>query len=368
MTAALNSEPGLELSLHLPLNGAWSAELQVASDTELAVGDEVTLNLPGADFVGRVVRAGIFAERLRVRVTGGPIDWSAPVALKHYRETTVGAVLADLKIDPDQAAATALPFWTRKATTAGEAVQALAQALGFNWRVNPDGTLRMRAEAPAAVAPGAIETSRDAARGIVELAPELAVVMPGCLVGDDQVGDVVYEVGEGKPLRCRYYTEQRARVRGALERLIRWVTRDSLYLGTYTAKVESQSADGKLDLVPEDVRLRGDGLQAVEIRHGLPGCVVVVPAGERVLLAFDGGDPRKPYAALWHPGHVTAVRIGGTEAVALASLVESRLAAMQAAIDTHVHTSAAPASPTSPPAPPIVWPTDATAAEKLFTE
>src|SRR5688572_7499775 len=250
MSAALNNEPGLELSLHLPMNGAWSAEVQVASDTELAVGDEVTLNLPGQDFTGRVVRASIFADRLRVRLTGGLTDWGAPVALKHYKATTVATVLADLGIEADSAQTTALPFWTRKATTAGEAVQALATMLGVQWRVNPDGTLRLRAEAPTLVDPKAVEISRDAGRGIVEIAPEFASVAPGCTVGEDSVGDVTYEVGADQPLRCRYYTEQRARLRGTLERLIRWVTRDSLYLGQFTAVVVSQAADGTLDLMP----------------------------------------------------------------------------------------------------------------------
>src|SRR5688572_15498907 len=107
MSAALNNEPAPELSLHLPMNGPWSSQVPVASDTELAVGDEVTLNLPGQDFTGRVVRASIFADRLRVRLTGGLPDWGAPVALKHYKATTVATVLADLGIEADSAQTTA---------------------------------------------------------------------------------------------------------------------------------------------------------------------------------------------------------------------------------------------------------------------
>jgi hypothetical protein len=369
MSASLNSEPVLELSLHLPLNGAWSAEVQVGSDVELEVDQVVSLKLLELELTGRVVRASIFAERLRVRLTGGELDWSAPVALKHYKTTTVGTVLADLELAPDASATTALPFWTRKGTTAGEATQSLATMLGVNWRVNPDGSLRIRAEAPTAVEPDAVEVSRDAARGIVEIAPEFAVVLPGTLVGDDQVGDVLYEYSAEQPLRCRYYTEQRARLRGALERLIRWMTRDALYLGTYTAAVVSQAADGTLDLMPDDARLRADGLQSVPIRHGLPGCTVEVAAGERVLLAFDGGDSRAPYAALWHPGQVIRVNIGGSEAVALAALVSARLDAIQAAFDAHTHLHSpgpgAPA-PTAPPASPI-GPLEPVAAEILHT-
>src|SRR5690606_15789866 len=123
--------------------------------------------------------------------------------------------------------------------------------------------------------------------------------------------------------------------------LIRWVTRDSLFLGQYTAVVQRQAADGTLDLLPDDPRLRGTGLQAVPIRHGLPGVEVEVPSGVRVLLGFDAGDSRRPYAALWHSEQVTAVRIGGSDAVALAPLVSARLDAIQAAFDTHIHTTTA---------------------------
>jgi hypothetical protein len=84
----LNGQPVLELDLHLPLNGAWSAELQVADDAELTSGDEVTLALPELELTGRVVRAGLAAERLRVRLTGGATDWGAAQEVKHYRNTT----------------------------------------------------------------------------------------------------------------------------------------------------------------------------------------------------------------------------------------------------------------------------------------
>lgn len=369
MSAQLDNDPCMSCSLHLPMSGAWSAELQVARDVELTPGDQVTLYLPGATFQGSVVRAGIFADRMRVRLTGGAADWSFPVELKHYRKATVDDVLADLGLEPDEPVDVDLPFWVRKHTTIGESVRALAELLQVNWRVNPDGSLRIRAEDPETVNPQAVEISRDAARGIVEIAPDVANVLPGCQVGEDLVGDVIYEVSEDSPLRCRYYTEARGRLRGTLERLIRWVMRDALYLGTYSALVVRQAADGTLDVLPDDERLRAGGLQAVPIRHGLPGVEVDVPAGERVLLAFDAGDPRKPYAALWHAGQVTAVRIGGTEAVALATLVEEQLVALKDAIsDAPVVAQDGGASFKAALVASLeTWPAS-TAAEKLFTE
>jgi hypothetical protein len=194
----------------------------------------------------------------------------------------------------------------------------------------------MRAEAPFAVEPDAVEISRDDGRGIVEVAPEFSVIQPGTTFNGDTIGDVIYELDDAN-FRCRYWTESRARLRSSLERLIRWVTRDSLYLGQYTAAVVAQSADGTLDLLPDDFRLRAQGLQAVPIRHGLPGVKVQVAPGERVLLGFENGDPRLPYAALWHEGQVLSVEIGGTLPVAMAALVDAALAAHVTIFNAHTH-------------------------------
>lgn len=341
--------PVLRCALTLPMNGAWSAEVEVAADA--ALSGAVRLTLPGGPtWNGLVVRSEHSAERARARIIGGTVTWTTPTVLQHYRSTTTGAVLAGLGVSLDAPSTAALPFWTRKASTIGEGVSAIATHLGVNWRVNPDGTLRIRAEAPEQVDPDAVEVLRDATRGIVELAPEAATLLPGVLRASDSVGDVIYDVSEDSPLRCRYYTAARAVLRGSLERLIRGTMRDVLYLGQYTAVVQRQAADGTLDLLPDDARIRGNGLQGVPIRHGLPGVEVEVPAGVRVLLGFDNGDSRSPYAALWHSGQVTSVRIGGESAVALAELVSARLDRIQAAFDSHVHATAGLGAP-SPPIP-----------------
>lgn len=341
--------PVLRCVLTLPMNGAWSAEVEVAADDPLSGAVELTLP-GGPSWSGLVVRGEHSAERSRARIIGGLVSWTSPTTLQHFRNTTTGAVLASLGVTPDAPSTEALSFWTRKASTIGEGVQAIATHLGVNWRVLPSGQIRIRAEAPEAVDPDAIEVLRDATRGIVELAPEAATLLPGSLRGEDSVGDVIYDVSDDSPLRCRYYTAARAVLRGSLERLIRGTMRDVLYLGQYTAVVQRQAADGTLDLLPDDARLRGNGLSGVPIRHGLPGVEVEVPAGVRVLLGFDNGNPQSPFASLWHSGQVTAVRIGGAKAVALAEEVSARLDRIQAAFDSHVHATAALGAP-SPPIP-----------------
>jgi hypothetical protein len=369
MIATLNEEPILTMSLWLPMNGAWSAELSVGTDSALATGDSVTLNVLGLSLTGRVIRASIVAERLAVRLTGGSINWGQSVDAKHYKNVLADQVLADVGVTLGNGLNVTLPFWTRSPGTIGSTVQAIATYLRVNWRVNSDGTVRMAAEAPATVDPEAVELNRDAARGLVELAPDQAVVLPGVLVGGDSVGDVMYELGD-QGLRCRYYTESRAMLRGTLERIVRWITRDTIYLTLYSATVQRQAADGTLDLVVDDLRLQAQGLQSVPIRHGLPGVTVEVATGARVMLGFDSGDPARPYAALWHEGSVTKVHVGGTEAVALASLVSARLDRLQQAFDAHTHLTAGTGSPVTPTPVPNLIPVgtlDSVAAEILET-
>ena len=85
----------------------------------------------------------------------------------------------------------------------------------------------------------------------------------------------------------------------ALAKIIRSVMRDVTYLGTYPATVMSQV--GETCDVKTDNHKIGEqgGFSGVKLRHGLPGVSVQVTPGARIVLAFDNGDPEKPYVALW---------------------------------------------------------------------
>lgn len=336
----INTSPISDLSLQMPLNGAWSAEIHCADIESFSVGKIVQVFLPEQVLTGRVTRSNTYAGRVHVRVIGGRIDWQKEVAGLNYTKVETDKILSDMSVQLDQAIGGQLAFWTRVEGTVGQAVQMLARHLGFNWRINPDGTVRIREESPAKVDADAIETYRDESKGMIELAVEKATVVPGCLVGEDSVGDVVYSLETSGRLCCKYWTEGRGRM---LERYIRWAVRDTMYHGEYTCKVVRQADDGSLDLMPEDERLRGTGLQGVRLIHGLPGCEVKVPQGERVLLRFDNGDPSKPYAGLWHEGQVTEINLGGKLKVAIADLVKAELDKIQQKFDAHTHITACPA-------------------------
>lgn len=85
------------------------------------------------------------------------------------------------------------------------------------------------------------------------------------------------------------------------------------YYAFYKCKVVSQSADGtKVDLVPEDSRI--PNLSSIPLRLGLPGAVSKFVPGAFVMLGWEGGDPRKPYAEAFNGGEtVLELTLKGTQ-------------------------------------------------------
>ncbi len=75
----------------------------------------------------------------------------------------------------------------------------------------------------------------------------------------------------------------------------------------YPGRVVSQTGN-VVDVVLDDPTMV---VPPVALRHGLPGWHVEVPAGTRVMVGFEGGDPSQPFAALWEPGNATLNRFNG---------------------------------------------------------
>jgi hypothetical protein len=87
------------------------------------------------------------------------------------------------------------------------------------------------------------------------------------------------------------------RLRAALTALVEQLLARTDYHASYPARVVSQGEDGSLELRPDDPRF-GPGLSRVPVR-GLPGVVARVKQGARVLLTWEGGNPKLPIATLF---------------------------------------------------------------------
>ena len=116
------------------------------------------------------------------------------------------------------------------------------------------------------------------------------------------------------------------RLRRAIEAVVESVLRPRIdYLSMYPSVVVAQDVAGLLEILPDDERFRGQGLTGIAIRHGLPGVTVEVPAGTRLQLGFDAGDPARPYAALWDSGGATKIVINTTGDIELGDAFSSVL-------------------------------------------
>ncbi len=149
------------------------------------------------------------------------------------------------------------------------------------------------------------------------------------------------------------------------------------YTKIYPSVVVAQNADGTLQLLADNPKVRGTGHNNIRIRHGLPGVSVEVSAGARVRLGFENGKPGEPYASLWDTDAAfVTIHLGdsaNTEFVALSNLVKDELDAMASTFDEHIHATTATVeatavvgiiSPTTTPMSPI----GDVAAEKVKAE
>jgi hypothetical protein len=88
------------------------------------------------------------------------------------------------------------------------------------------------------------------------------------------------------------------------------------YLARYTAVVVAQTGDN-LSCKPDDSRL--PTLVGVKLRYGIPGLVLQVAPGARVLIGFDAGDPTKPFAELWSTTVPISLALTAATSVTLAA-------------------------------------------------
>lgn len=324
MSASLAGQDVLSAELRIPRLGAWHANVE--SDGDTALSGSVELDLDGSKWQGTILpgQSGVSAGRVRSWVVGGKGGLQKELAPRHYHDVSLGTVVGDIlresgeSLAPGSETSRKLSAWQRLKGPAAHSLVKLVDHAGLAWRVLGDGKIWIGTETWPAVEPNAEVLDEDWMMGTQNIAPaddfaDVAALLPGTTFGGHRIEQVVHHY-EPRSIRTILHFSQAstamAAVLGSVRRLIE-------YQGLYRAKVVAQNADGTLQLSPEDQRLAGSGLDKVRIRHGLPGYKVKVPSGTYVRVGFDGGDPEKPFAALWDEGDVTEVAFdGGTRPVA----------------------------------------------------
>ncbi len=363
-------------TITMPLVGAWHMSAVLDSDLGVSAGERVTVEIDGgAVLVGTVRRGGVATEIAEVQIVGGAGGMSNDIAPQHYSDPSARIVALDilaaagetLSVTSDAALPTlTLPKWSRVASSCGAALDGLLVAIGMTWRVLDDGTVFIGtdtfAELVLPVETELIDEARSTARQIY--ADDTLAARPGRTINGVRAALVVHSISPDAfrtdvwPVReaSRETSDPiRAAFTGAVQRIMRRVD----YFALYPARVVSQSgSDLTLDVQPDRDTI--PPMSKVPIRTFAPDIEIRLSPGARVLVGFEEGDPRKPYAALWQSGALTSIAIGGsTDAAALAALVLDRLTAIKTSFDLHTHSgvtagggvTGVPVAPLPSPAP-----------------
>lgn len=291
---------------HLPEGAAALPELEAAAlvFTREDGGEDV--------FSGAVRRSGADTgrERLTCTVVGGagkllrdvgPRD-HAPGAMEIPAGLIARGICDDAGeqlVDELEAALDqrSVPRWTRIDMPGRDALDLLADVLGYGWRVLPSGRVWLGEETwPELGTEAASRLHQVPEDGAEVWRTDGAPLVPGVTLGGLQVVEVTYNLDAG---------QSRATVRAAVAGDPPRAPRVEMYERTYAATVVAQAAGGgPLEVIPDDPRLgnRDHPIRGVPLRCGIPGARITyaTPAGERVRLAFESADPRSIYALPAH--------------------------------------------------------------------
>lgn len=288
--------------------GAWHAELEASFDgTDPTPNPDgtYTLSANGVDFVGTpVLGPRKLVGRVKVKIVGGHGGLKTKLTPKHYSKPSVLTVVRDIIAECGEVLSGAndtaqidqqIPSWERTESPAGRCLTLVLDQLGLIWRVLRDGTIWIgKEEYPAATVTYQL-IDEDWSTGVIDIAPEAPDLEPGVTLLDQQIRYVVHEIQPGS-LRTAAYLQTPG---GVMDQFLAGVRQEIAYTKLYPSTVVAQNADLTLQLLPDDARMRGAGLDNVHIRYGLPGFEVHVREGATVMLGFEGGNPAMPYASLW---------------------------------------------------------------------
>jgi len=328
-------------TLTLPRLGVWRADLEL-HEADVPTGRATLSNLDGsAPFVGWILRSGKFGDRARVTAWGGAGGLAREIPAQGYRGAlltgrdvandalrAVGETLSTSDLAPEMQRD--LDAWTRRRAPAIDELWRLADTLGCTLRVKSDGTVALLQETWADVA--AIETADEIYDDPASLISRLALddlsaeLLPGRTYAGRQLAQVQYELTQRQLTvtlvgwRGPGTGDQGEQLKATIQQ-----QSDHSFAALWPARVVSQTGATlevvlQPDLQPEKRTM--PQLTGVPLRGLGPGISVTVAAGARVLVGFEGADPRKPYALPFDTtvGNVSQVKLGANATKGVARL------------------------------------------------
>jgi hypothetical protein len=301
--------------------GPWFAdvELDLPDDQDVPDGP-FRFEIEGVEFVGAVKpeRSGRFAGRTHLRVVGGAGGLEAQLSARNYaggvtrHRTVVSDILRDsgetLSSESDAAILdTQITGWHRSECTGRQALDQICAKASCTWRVLRDGTVWVGNDGWPDTQPSGTVLDVHHGDGFVLSAPDVPDSVPGQVIEGHRVVQVVHRLDE-RGLRTEHHSRS---VRSVRDKLLEPAMVEIDYSRRYPCKVVNQNADGSLQVVPEDAKIKGSGLDHCDVYVGLPGTRLKVPSGAECLVAFKAGDPSRAYIDGWLQGTpFTSIDIG----------------------------------------------------------
>jgi hypothetical protein len=346
--ASANDQGLISAKIQERTKGAWSASIDVDTDEELA--PVVTFEIEGIEWRGTVTRGELDAGRYRCRLVGGAGGLQKPVKPLWYDAgPSVSLIARDILrvggevLSPDSDVAVVghrLNAYHRAKGTVAEALSAVVERFpGATWRVLRDGTVWIGIDSFPELESDEnvdIETDPMPASGRYEIAPETPLAYPGVTYSGRCVTEVTTYLSGTKLRQELLCVSETSQNQTSEQQADRRIDRKLDYSRMYTAEVISQS--GKfVDVMPDDERIRGQGITRVPLRLGMPGVEVTFPPRSIVLIGWENSDPSKPFASLWLMGAaLTSMVITGDVTINGTLRVEGEASAQSVASDGDV--------------------------------
>ena len=356
-------------TLTMPRRGVWHLEGVIDDDSGFDPGTLANVEIEGgATLFGVVRRGGVALEISEVQIVGGAGGLSNEIPSAGYNSATARIIIQDILTACGESLATSsdaaitstqLAQWSRARGAAGAALDDITNAIGMTWRVLDDGTVWVGVDAwttqPLAADAEIVDSIVSLSQRVY--ADETLSLRPGRTVEGIRVEHVIHRIAP-EAFRTDVFapressSEDTSPLRAALASFITRVMRRTDYHALYPARVVSQGVDDTIDVRMDDSKM--PALSKVPIRTFAPEVVIKVTPGARVLIGFEAGDPRLPYASLWQSGAVVSVALAGnSDAAALAALVLARLTSIQSDFNSHTHLYSPGPSPAAATATPV---------------
>lgn len=314
MDLTIDNRAVIQGRLQLPARGPWWGEFTLDANEALEQGQRVTVrSATGFELVATVQKCEVVYGVPQVRIIGGrgglnrtvAAQWHTGPGLTARTVLTSWADAAGEQLSGTIASellSRSVARWVRAKGRSIDALDALADALGVNWRVLPDGTVWLGVEQSAEVE--AFEhdvVARRVATGCVELVVDApaAQLLPGRTFEGRKIGTVEYLL---TPEKCRAVVGLIASTaQDTIQDLITSMVKRALwrerYRGLYRAEVVAVRDDWTVDLRP--TLDEWPEMTEVPVVSGVAGARAQLAQNALVAFEFADSDPTRPVVTMW---------------------------------------------------------------------